>query len=107
MVKTLLAGQGTAAATVDSPTKVRILPRLTFNFMARRKKPKQVLDTFQKFMTGEPVIVGRSLIWSGFSGEVVGFRNGLHVVKLNMKPGGRPCAPFHAELLGDELETHL
>lgn len=97
------------AETRQSPSgpEVRILPRLTFNFMANRKRPSQVGESFQKFMDGEPVKVGRSLIWTGFAGTVVSFRGGFHLVKLDTKPNGKPCAPFHAEILGDELETHL
>lgn len=82
--------------------------------MASRKKSQkksrkryQPQTGFQKFMEDEPIKVGRDILWGGHCGTVVGFADGLHRVLLDTKPDGSKCSPFHADVHGDDLETHL
>jgi len=61
----------------------------------------------RKFADGETVLIKRPHLWSGCVGEVVGFANGLHRVKITGKPEGTSFSHFHADVAADLLETYL
>lgn len=61
----------------------------------------------KKFENGETVIILRPHLWSGCSGEIVGFENGLHRVKITAKPDGSDFSHFHCECPGSLLEPYL
>ena len=59
------------------------------------------------FLDGETVTILRPNLWSGCSGEVVGFKEGLHHVRVKAKPGFVKCSHFSVEAPGSELEAAL
>lgn len=76
--------------------------------MAKKKFTNKFVGEVRKFEDGETVLIVRpNLLWSGCSGVVVGFTDGLHRVRIEAKPEGSTCSHFHADVRGDELESYL
>lgn len=74
---------------------------------AMGKKRKEESGEPQKFSVGETVIILRPHLWSGATGEVVSFANGLHRIKIEAKDPTPAHSHFHADAPGSELEAYI
>jgi hypothetical protein len=71
--------------------------------MARKKKP-EALEQPRVYANGETVLIKRPHLWSGCVGEVVGFANGQHRIKISANEDGSTTAIFHADAAAEFLE---
>ena len=60
-----------------------------------------------RFGVGEEVLILRPHLWSAHVGIVESEKDGVHRVKINTKPDGSICSPFHADIAGQCLEATL
>lgn len=75
--------------------------------MKKKSKGLDYSNEPRKFEDGETVLINRPHLWSGCSGVVVFFKEGLHRVRIEAKEGGSTCSHFHADVPGGMLEVYL
>lgn len=76
--------------------------------MAKPKKDRNPhANEPRMFSDGDKVLINRPHLWSGCSGIVVGFKDGLHLVKITARIEGATQEFFHTEAPGSQLEDYL
>lgn len=72
-----------------------------------KRKPETKNVEPRKFADGESVIILRPHLWSGCSGTVISFSDGLHRLKIDAKDGEAYPSSFTAEAPGSLLESFI
>jgi hypothetical protein len=84
---------------------------ISISFNPRMAKAKNLKNKHaeepRKFADGDTVLINRPHLWSGCSGVVVGFADGLHRVKVTARPDATTQGFFHTDVPGSQLEDYL
>lgn len=76
--------------------------------MGGQLKNKPAISTeAQKFAVGETVLILRSHLWAGAVGEVVGFSEGLHRVRIKNRHDDKLTPFFHTDVRASQLEGFI
>ena len=76
--------------------------------MAKGKlNPIFVAKDALRFSVGEEVLILRPHLWSAHVGTVESDKDGVHRIRITVKPDGSVCSPFHADVAGQCLEATL
>lgn len=75
--------------------------------MSKKSKKPDYSNEPRKYQDGESVLILRPSLYSGAVGEVVGFTDGLHRIRIPCKDQSGPTKFWHAEVRGEEMELYL